>query len=130
MIATYTLQHHSFRFLSRKGSIIALKVIACLFTFCMLVSYPPSVAQSVPLDAHLGIEDVKQDTEISYIQLDITTNRTMIEANQLVLIKQGEDLARLDTKMTLIVSFLGLLQFGGIALTVYPAVTNSKKKGE
>lgn len=84
--------------------------------------HPPSAAQTSTtwqMQA-MSSEDTRQDTDISYIKSELSTRSSEQAAQQLILIKQGEDLARLDTKMTMFVSLLGFLQTGGILLSLAP----------
>jgi hypothetical protein len=100
---------------------LALVVIA-LF---MIAGHPPSGAQTdasnrLDRNQEVSAEDVRQDTQIAYVQQQLATNDTQRETIRSTIIKQGEDIARLDTKMTLLVGFLGLLQTGSLVLSVAP----------
>lgn len=63
---------------------------------------------------------MRQDTDIVYIKSELASRELATIAMQETIVKQGEELARLDTKITIMVGFLGLLQGGGIVLTVVP----------
>ena len=109
---------------SVKRVILVLKVLVLVVIGAFVVAgHPPSVAQSsnqLGRGQEVSAEDVRQDTEIDYIKTQQVTQAALFGTTQAIIAKQGEDLARLDTKMTMLVAFLGLLQVGGLFLTVFP----------
>ena len=109
-----------------------LAIVVCLAFG--LSGHPPSRAQNVsPMDwrpAPLTAEDSKQDTDIDYLKSELLNNTADRTALTIIVNKQGEDIARLDTKMTMIVSFLGILQSGSILLSVGPLRRHLSKREE
>lgn len=117
--------------------LILLKVMALLLIVgFVMAGHPPSNAQSssrLDRGQEVSAEDVRQDTDISYIKSEQVTQSAAYTAIQVIVVKQGEDLARLDTKITMLFTFLGLLQVGGLLLSVFPLKRTSlrdMKEGE
>lgn len=103
--------------------LLSLKVTALVVIVGFITcGHPPSSAQAPSQwqPQSISPEDVRQDTDITYIKADLASRELATIAMQETIVKQGEELARLDTKITIMVGFLGLLQGGGIVLTVVP----------
>ena len=105
-----------------KRVLVVLKVVALVTIVGFITAgHPPVSAQSsLSRGQEVSAEDVRQDTEIDYIKTQQVTEATLLASTQAIIVKQGDDLARLDTKMTMLVAFLGLLQAGGLFLSVFP----------
>ena len=108
--------------------LIALKSSALLVIVgAMLSGHPPSKGQQ-PVVA-VTAEDSKQDTDIEYLKVEIAQRDVSIGKMQDTLIKQGNDLASLDTKMNFVFGILGLLQSGGLALHGYTLRKSRQEEG-
>jgi hypothetical protein len=94
-------------FLRGQRLVQVIRVI-CLFIIAGAVvsGHPPSKAQETA-------QDTKQDVQISDIQSKLGDLATM----QATITRQGEDIARLDQKMTDLFAGLGLLQVLGIGVS-------------
>lgn len=113
------------KFPVRSQYLLIIKFVGILICFGFALSGKPpahgqSLASDVPPTQASTAEDIRQDINISYMKIALSSAENERQSMQLTIIKQGEDLARLDTKMTMFVSILGFLQTGGILLSLAP----------
>lgn len=84
------------------------------------VGHPPSRAQGI---GARNAEDAKQDADITHHGEMISQQVATTAAMNLVIVQQGQDIARLDTKMSILFGILATVQGGGIVVT---AVTKKR----
>jgi len=115
----------------RSRAILFSKAMAFALMLCFIfLGHPPANARVYtpgPEDANLSasIQELQtqaasRDTSIEFLKSVQVSNAETIAAMQATANKQGEELASLDTKITCLMAVLGLLQGGGILLTLYP----------
>jgi hypothetical protein len=96
------------------GITLGLKLTIILVGFGFAFSgRPPAIAQ----EQYPSIEDTKQDKDIAYLQGDLGTHVVLLTTLQARVNQQGEDIARLDTKLTMLGAFIAFLQSAGIGIT-------------
>lgn len=99
----------------------ALKCTAfVIMVAAVAVGHPPSRAQGI---GARNAEDAKQDADITHHGEMISQQVATTAAMNLVIVQQGQDIARLDTKMSILFGILATVQGGGIVVT---AVTKKR----